>query len=89
MDKAFMEEYYDLKYKDTFLPLAMQENGSCENLYKEIMQMEEQTESIMRSMGEECLLLHRKLFVARGELEEMVMRLAYLQGAEDRDKMLR
>ena len=33
MDKAFMEEYYDLKYKDTFLPLAMQENGSCENLY--------------------------------------------------------
>ena len=35
-----LPEHYDLKYKDTFLPLAMQENGSCENLYKEIMQME-------------------------------------------------
>lgn len=89
MDKAFMEEYYDLKYKDTFLPLAMEENESCRSLYKEIMQMEGQVESIMRSMGEECLLLHRKLFVARGEQEELIMRLAYLQGAEDRDKMLR
>lgn len=89
MDRAFMEEYYDLKYKDTFLPLAMEENESCESLYKEIMQMEGKIESIMRGMGEECLLLHRKLFVAREEQEERIMRLAYLQGAEDRDKMLR
>lgn len=89
MDKAFMEEYYNLKYQDTFLPLAMEENEDCRRMYREVMQIEGQLEAIMRSMGEECLLLHRKLFVARGELEEMIMRLAYLQGAEDRSKMLR
>lgn len=89
MDKAFMEKYYGLKYQDTFLPLAIEENAECGKLYEEIMQMEGRLESVMRGMGKECLLLHRNLFAARGELEEMIMRLAYLQGAEDRDKMLR
>lgn len=89
VDKVFMEEYYDLKYQDTLLPLEIEANEDCRKQYEEIMQMEGQLEAVMRSMGEECLLLHRKLFVARGELEEMIMRLAYLQGAEDREKMLR
>lgn len=88
MDKAFMEEYYNLKYQDTFLPLAIETNADCRKLYNEVMQAEGQIESIMRSIGEECLLLHGKLFAARGELEEMIIRLAYLQGADDRNKML-
>lgn len=89
MDSTFMEGYYDLKYKDTFLPFAMGKSEDCKRLYKEIMQMEGQVETAMRSIGEESLLLHRKLFIAKGEMEELIMRLAYLQGAEDREKMLR
>lgn len=88
MNRAFMEEYYDLKYIDTFLPLALETYENCKKLYKEIMQMEGRAETAMRNMGEEYLSLYRKLFVARGELEELLMRLAYLQGAEDREKML-
>lgn len=89
MDKNFMEEYYDLKYQDTFMVTAMKMDKRCEELQREVMELEGQVEAIMRREGEECLLLHRQLFVAKGELDELVMRLAYLQGAEDREKMLR
>lgn len=89
MDRDFMEEYYNLKYVDTFLPTAIETNEDCKKLYKETMEMEGRIEEVLRSMGEEYLSLHRRLFVAKGELEELVMRLAYLQGSEDREKMLR
>lgn len=89
MDKNFMEEYYDLKYRDTFMVAAMEVDERCGELQRRVMEMEGQVETIMRGKGEECLLLHRQLFVARGELDDLVMRLAYLQGAEDREKMLR
>ncbi len=89
MDRKFMEEYYDLKYRDTFLVCAMDMEKRCKDLHNEVMAMEGQIEAIMRREGEDCLLLHRKLFVAKGELDELVMRLAYLQGAEDRDRMLK
>ena len=53
------------------------------------MELEGKAEEIMRRAGEECLLLHGKLFAAKGELDSIALRLAYLQGAEDREKMLR
>lgn len=89
MDRAFMEEYYDLKYRDGFMPNVLELNEHCKELQNTIMALEGQTEAIMRKEGEECLLLHGKLFAAKGELDALVMRLAYLQGAEDREKMLR
>lgn len=89
MNRGFMKEYYDLKYRDTFMVTAMEIDEHCGELQRRVMEMEGKVETIMRGKGEECLLLHRQLFVARGELDELVMRLAYLQGAEDREKMLR
>lgn len=89
MDREFMEEYYNLKYQDGFMLKAMEMEGHCKDLQEEVMALEGQMEAIMRGEGDECLLLHRKLFVAKGELDELIMRLAYLQGAEDREKMLR
>lgn len=47
------------------------------------------TETAMRNMGEKSLTLHRELFVTSSEFQECLMQLAYLQGAEDREKMLR
>lgn len=84
-----MEEYYNLKYQDGFMLKAMELEDDCKSLQEEVMVMEGQIENVMREKGEECMLLHRKLFVAKGELDECVMRLAYLQGAEDREKMLK
>lgn len=89
MDREFMEGYYNLKYQDGFMLKVMEMEGRCKDLQEEVMAMEGKMEAIMRSEGEECLLLHRKLFVAKGELDELIMRLAYLQGAEDREKMLK
>lgn len=89
MDREFMEEYYNLKYQDGFMLKAMEMEGRCKDLQEEVMAMEGKMEAIMRREGEECLLFHRKLFVAKGELDELIMRLAYLQGAEDREKMLK
>lgn len=89
MDRKFMEEYYDLKYQDTLLPVFMEEDEKCRKLQEEVMRLQGQVEEAMRGMGEESLQVHRKLFVLTGELEELMMRLAYLQGAKDREEMLR
>ena len=84
-----MEDYYWLKYQDGFMVKAMESDQQCNELYHKIMELEGRVEEVMQREGEECLLLHGKLFAAKGELESMVLRLAYLQGAEDREKMLR
>lgn len=89
MDREFMEGYYNLKYQDGFMLKAMELEEHCKSLQEEVMALEGQMEAVMRREGEEYLLLHRKLFVAKGELDELIMRLAYLQGAEDREKMLK
>lgn len=89
MDKMFMEEYYSLKYADTFLTHALEKNERCRNLYAQMMALMGRTKTAMRNMGEKSLTLHRELFVASSEFQEYLMQLAYLQGAEDREKMLR
>lgn len=89
MDRKFMEDYYWLKYQDGFMVKALDSDQECKELYHKVMELEGKAEAVMRKEGEDCLLSHRKLFVAKGELDELVMRLAYLQGAADREKMLR
>lgn len=88
MNKTFMEEYYDLKYADTFLASILEENEECRRQYETIMELEGRIEAAMQSMGGEYLMVHGKLFAAKSEFDERIMRLAYLQGAEDREKML-
>lgn len=89
MDMAFMEEYYNLRYEDTFMLHALENNAGCRELYEEIMQMEGRVEEAMRRMGDGYLQLHIDLFTAKGKMDELLIRLAYLKGAEDREKMLR
>ncbi len=89
MDKIFMEKYYHLKYADTFLTHALEKNERCRNLYVKMMELTGRTETAMQNMGDEYLALHRELFVTSSEFQEYLMQLAYLQGAEDREKMLR
>jgi hypothetical protein len=57
-------------------------------MHQEIMGLEGQIESLMCSIGDDCLSIHSRLFVAKGELDALIMRQAYLQGARDREKML-
>jgi hypothetical protein len=89
MDKIFMEEYFNLKYADTFLTHALGKNEHCKNLYTQMMELMGRAESAMRNMGDEYLMLNRELFVSNSEFQECLVQLAYLQGAEDREKMLR
>lgn len=89
MDREFMEEYYGLKYPDGLTAKLLETAGQCKGLYDKAMELEGKVEAVLRGQGEECLQLHRTLFVTKGELEELVVRLAYLQGAEDREKMLK
>ncbi len=88
MNMSFMEEYYNLKYKDTFMLQAVENHEEGRELYQKIMQMEGRVEDAMRSMGKEYLQLHSDLFAAKGKLDDLIVRLAYLKGAEDREKML-
>lgn len=88
MNRAFMREYYDLRYDETLMPTIMKSNEECRRLHKEIMGLEGQIESFMRSIGDECLSVHRRLFVAKGDFDALIMRQAYLQGARDRERML-
>lgn len=89
MDIRFLEKYYQLKYPDTFMVHAIETDETCRGLYKNIMQLEGNVEDIMRSMGKDYLALHEKLFSLKGQMDERVMWLAYLQGAKDREDMLK
>lgn len=89
MNIAFMEEYYDLKYEDTFMLQAIAAHTECQELYEKIMRLEGMIEEAMRNMGKEYLQLHNSLFIEKGKMDELIIRLAYLKGAEDREKMLR
>lgn len=89
MDAGFMEEYYDLKYNGTLMLQLIEENAECRELYGEVMQMEGIAEDALGRMGKEYLQIHGRLFHAKGKMDECIMRLAYLKGAQDREKMLR
>lgn len=88
MNIEFMGNYYDLKYEGTFMLHAIKDHEECQGLYNEIMRMEGDVENAMRSIGKEYLQLHSNLFTAKGKLDDLIIRLAYLKGAEDREKML-
>ena len=89
MNRNFMQEYYGLKYQEGLLPLLLGQDGESSLLYEKIMELEGQLEEAMRQLGKEYLELHQSLFRTRGELEALILPLAYLQGAEDREDMLR
>jgi hypothetical protein len=89
MNRVFMQEYYNLRYQDTLMPLIIERSEECRKLYHKIMGLEGQTEQIMRGIGDECLMVHGQLFVAKGEFESLIISQAYLQGAEDRERMLK
>lgn len=89
MNTAFMEEYYNLKYENTFILQAITEHAECRELYEKIMHLEGMVEEALRNMGKEYLQLHSNLFTEKGKMDELITRLAYLKGAEDREKMLR
>lgn len=89
MNIGFLEEYYQLKYPDTIMMYILEADKTCRELYKDIMQLEGRVEDAMRGMGRECLALHDKLFSMKGQLDERIVWLAYLQGAKDREEMLK
>lgn len=89
MDIGFLEKYYQLKYPDTFMVHAIEADETCRRLYRNIMQLEGNVEDVMRSMGKDYLALHEKLFSLKGQMDERMMWLAYLQGAKDREEMLK
>ncbi len=89
MDRKFMEDYYWMKYQDGFMVKAIESDEECRELYHKVMELEGKAEAVMRKEGKESLSLHGELFAAKGRLESMVLCLAYLQGAEDREKMQR
>ena len=88
MNKEFMEEYYDLKYPDTFIETALEQDEDFKNMNQEVDQLKGKVEDIMRAQGKEALHLCEKLFEAEAQSDELLVRLAYLQGAADREKML-
>ena len=69
MNTRFMEEYYYLKYKDTFMMQAMEDHEEFRKLYDEIMRMEGMVEEAMRKMGKEYLQIHSDLFAAKGKMD--------------------
>lgn len=87
MNKEFMEGYYDLKYPDTFIEAAAEQDESFKSMSQEVTLLKGKVEDVMRMQGKEALRLCEKLFEAEAQNDELVVRLAYLQGAEDRDKM--
>lgn len=83
-----MEEYYDLKYPDTFIETALEQEESFQSMNQEVDLLKGKVEDFMRMQGKEALQLCEKLFEAEAQSDELVVRLAYLQGAADREKML-
>ncbi|MCI8635722.1 MAG: hypothetical protein HFJ05_09040 [Eubacterium sp.] len=88
MNKKFVEEYYDLKYPDTYIETAEEQDEKFKSMGQEVMLLKGQVEDVMGKQGKEALRLCEKLFEAESRYNELLVRLAYLQGARDKEKML-
>ena len=88
MNKEFMEEYYDLKYPDTFIEAALEQDEDFKSMNQEVDLLKGEVEDFMRMQGKEALHICEKLFETKAQSDELLVRLAYLQGAADREKML-
>ena len=88
MDKEFIERYYDLKYPDTFIETALEQDEDFKSMHQEIYLLKGMVEDFMRMQGKEALHLCEKLFETEAQSDELLVRLAYLQGVADREKMM-
>lgn len=89
MDRAFMESYFDMAYED-LQGVLMCENEDLKNAQEAFSSSIHQLFDSLPENDSTPEKQHQDAFTSEFYLAEyLLMKYAYLKGAEDRDRMLR
>lgn len=88
MDRAFMEHYFDSVYED-IIGVLIAENEDYQTARKAFSASQSELLSQCGDMNNPIWQLHETVMSTYYRTQSILVKLAYLKGAEDREKMLR
>jgi len=88
MDRAFMEHYFDSVYEDIIGVLTSQ-NDDYLAARKAFTESQEELLTMCRDISNPLWQQHETVMSAYYRTQLILVKLAYLKGAEDRERMLR
>jgi hypothetical protein len=89
MNKAFMEEYYEMKYiDDDFLYEVMEDNLKISKVTDAIAELQTDFEDKLKKQNTKLFNQFDQLMDLYEKKEGLILKMMYLLGAEDREKML-
>lgn len=88
MDRAFMEHYFNSVYEDIIGSLT-EENEDYQQAKKAFYNSQNEFLSLCGDMNNPLWQQHESVMSAYYRTQLILVKLAYLKGAEDREQMLR
>ena len=89
MDIQFMKDYYDLRYEETDGENHFVEETAYQEKQSEQSKMEDQLMEMVGGSESNVWKLYESNMCVYFEMEEIIKQAVYLQGAYDRERMLK
>ena len=89
MDIQFMKDYYDLRYEETDGENYFVEETAYQEKQSEQSKMEDQLMEMVGGSESNVWKLYESIMCIYFDMEEIIKQAGYLQGAYDRERMLK
>ena len=89
MDIQFMKDYYDLRYEETDGENHFVEETAYQEKQSEHSKMEDQLMEMVGGTESNVWKLYESIMCVYFDMEEIIKQAVYLQGAYDRERMLK
>ena len=89
MDRAIMEDYYDQKYGENMEKNPWEKSPEYQELLEKQTRIEDAIRGLLGNENHRVWQLYEDAMSVQFAMEEVGIKYMYLQGAEDRERMLR
>ena len=89
MDIQFMKDYYDLRYEETDGENHFVDEAAYQEKQSEHSKMEDQLMEMVGGTEPNVWKLYESIMCVYFDMEEIIKQAVYLQGAYDRERMLK
>ena len=89
MDIQFMKDYYDLRYEETDGENHFVDEAAYQEKQSEQSKMEDQLMETAGDTEADVWKLYESIMCVYFDTEEIIKQAIYLQGADDRERMLK
>ena len=89
MDRAIMEDYYDQKYGENMEKNPWEKIPEYQELLEKQTRIEDAIRGLLGNENHRVWQLYEDAMSVQFAMEEVGIKYMYLQGAEDRERMLR